>query len=271
MNTCNKCKSVKYCNAACKKKHRTKHKKKCDRRVAELYDEKLFKEVEIVDECPICLLTLPLEADKSQLQTCCGKIICHGCIYAMFMSEGKDLCAFCRTPQTYSKKEEVERTKALMEKGSSAAFYYLARCYADGSCGLLKDESKANELCLKAVELGSAKGYHSLGHSYDFGRGVDVDKKKAKYYYELAAMGGHVIARHNVGCEEGATGNEHRAMKHFMISARAGYKESLEAVKEGFMDGQVTKDEYASTLRAYHERQKEMKSKERDMVALIRM
>jgi len=27
MNICNKCKSVKYCNAPCKKKHRTKHKK----------------------------------------------------------------------------------------------------------------------------------------------------------------------------------------------------------------------------------------------------
>ena len=31
MNTCNKCKSVKYCNAACKKKHRQKHKKQCER------------------------------------------------------------------------------------------------------------------------------------------------------------------------------------------------------------------------------------------------
>ena len=26
MNTCNKCKMVKYCNAACKKKHRSKQK-----------------------------------------------------------------------------------------------------------------------------------------------------------------------------------------------------------------------------------------------------
>jgi len=33
-NTCNKCKSVKYCNAACKKKHRHKHKKACERYVA---------------------------------------------------------------------------------------------------------------------------------------------------------------------------------------------------------------------------------------------
>ena len=38
---------VKYCNAACKKKHRKKHKKACERRVAEMHDEKLFKEVEL--------------------------------------------------------------------------------------------------------------------------------------------------------------------------------------------------------------------------------
>ena len=29
-NICNKCKQVKYCNAACKKKHRHKHKKECE-------------------------------------------------------------------------------------------------------------------------------------------------------------------------------------------------------------------------------------------------
>ena len=54
MNTCNKCDSVQYCNAACKKKHRTKHKKKCEKRVAELYDEKLFKEPPPPEDCPIC-------------------------------------------------------------------------------------------------------------------------------------------------------------------------------------------------------------------------
>jgi len=58
MNTCNKCKEVKYCNAACKKKHRHKHKKECERRVAELYDEKLFKEPPPNEECPICYIPL---------------------------------------------------------------------------------------------------------------------------------------------------------------------------------------------------------------------
>jgi hypothetical protein len=32
-NICNKCKMVKYCNAACKKKHRHKHKKDCEEHV----------------------------------------------------------------------------------------------------------------------------------------------------------------------------------------------------------------------------------------------
>ena len=38
-NICNKCQMVKYCNAACKKKHRSKHKKKCERRAAEIQAE----------------------------------------------------------------------------------------------------------------------------------------------------------------------------------------------------------------------------------------
>lgn len=33
-NECNKCHAVKYCNAACKKKHRKKHKKQCERMMA---------------------------------------------------------------------------------------------------------------------------------------------------------------------------------------------------------------------------------------------
>ena len=41
LNICNKCKAATYCNAACKKKHRSKHKKDCERRIAELQEEEL--------------------------------------------------------------------------------------------------------------------------------------------------------------------------------------------------------------------------------------
>ena len=103
-----------------------------------------------------------------------------------------------------------------------------------------------------------------MGLAYDNGEGVEVDKKKAKHYYELAAMNGNVNARHNLGCEEFDAGNEHRAYKHFILSARAGCKMSLDAVKKGYKCGIVTKDEYANTLRACQQRHDEMKSDDRD-------
>src|SRR6056300_222512 len=95
LNTCNKCKMVKYCNAACKKKHRSKHKKACERRVAELHDEELFKEPPPQDECPICLLPLPHNGQIT-FKSCCGKLICcwlylcHG--RSMRERENRPLC-----------------------------------------------------------------------------------------------------------------------------------------------------------------------------------
>ena len=80
-------------------------------------------------------------------------------------------------------------------------------------------------------------------------------------------MKGDVMARYNLGALEGQTGNHHRATKHFIIAAKAGHTESLDVVKKGFTKGFVTKDEYASTLRAYHESQTEMKSEARDKAA----
>src|SRR6056300_409743 len=83
LNMCNKCNMVKYCNAACKKKHRSKHKKQCERRVAELHDEELFKEHPPTDDCPICFLPLPLDGGQTTFKSCCGKTICIGCIVSM--------------------------------------------------------------------------------------------------------------------------------------------------------------------------------------------
>ena len=267
MNTCNKCKMVKYCNAACKKKHRTKHKKKCDRRVAELHEEALFKDPPPREECPICLIPT-LTAEQSIFMPCCGKMVCCGCIYAMEMSEGKDLCAFCRMPPPSSDEVSIQGVKKLMNKDNAEAFNQLARAYSDGVLGMPQNHEKANELYLKAGELGCVDGYYNLGISYDRGDGVKSDGNKAKHYHELAAMGGCVEARNTLGVVEWNSGNYDRACKHFTIAAKDGYKKSLDNVKIGFMKGVVTKDEYANTLREHHERQKEMKTNAREEAAV---
>ena len=265
LKACTACNMVKYCNRDCQIAHRKQHKKACKKRAAELYDEKLFKEVE-PDECPICMLPLPFENNASTFMTCCGKTICSGCIFAMIESEGgADLCAFCRAPQNVSDEEDIKRIKKLMDKGITEAYYFLGCQYTQGEYGLPQDHQKANELYLKGGELGSAKGYYNLGNSYDVGRGVAIDKKKAIHYWELAAMNGHIMARHNLGCSDWNTGNYDRAFRHFILAARAGYEESLDVVKQGFTKGRISKDEYTNTLRAYGERHEEMKSEERDI------
>ena len=93
---------------------------------------------------------------------------------------------------------------------------------------------------------------------------MEEDKKKAKHFYELAAMNGNLSARHNLGCMEIEADNHNRAYKHFILSARAGDKKSLDVVKTGFMHGIVTKDEYANTLRAHQKIQDDVKSDDRD-------
>ena len=61
LKACTACKLVKYCNRDCQMAHRSKHKKACRKRAAEMRDEELFKEPPNKD-CPICLLRLPLLA-----------------------------------------------------------------------------------------------------------------------------------------------------------------------------------------------------------------
>ena len=275
LKACTACKLVKYCNRECQIAHRPQHKKACKKRAAELHDEELFIDPPPPDDCSICFLPMS-HNNQTIFRPCCGKLVCDGCDFAVITKDverGKreeeiNMCPFCRTPSYLRSDEEtVEGTKKLMEKGNANAFYALAGFYAFGTMGLPQDHIKSNELLLKAGELGCAEAYYNLGVNYNNGDGMDMDKKKAKYYYELAAMGGSVHARYNLSSMEGQAGNEQRAYKHVLIAAKAGDENSLDRVKGGFAAGSVTKDEYEQALRAYHERQLEAKSEARDKAA----
>lgn len=71
----------------------------------------------------------------------------------MMISEGKDLCPYCRMPKAFSEEEEIERTKKLIDKGNAEAFHQLAGYYAAGTDGMPQNYQKANELYLKAGEF----------------------------------------------------------------------------------------------------------------------
>ena len=288
-NVCAKCKQVKYCNAVCKKVHKKKHKKDCEeyqrlatenhneelRIAAELHDIELFKQPPPPEDCPICEYRRPTLIKGFRYQACCGKTICSGCFYApVYDNQGNEViekvCPFCRVPTPYTDEENIQRLKKRVEAGDAHAIYNLGSRYRDGTSGLPQDYAKALELWQEAGELGYANAYCCIGYAYERGRGVDVDRKKAKHYFELSAIGGDEVARHNLGNDEWRAGNKERALKHWMIAVRDGYANSLETIKQMCTYGRATKDDYMTALQLYQAYLGEIKSLQRDEAAAAR-
>ena len=230
-------------------------------------DEELFKQPPPKEDCPICFLPPPLEEEGLQYYVCCGKMICLGCTHAAFTADHRDLCPFCRAPRPASSAEFLKRINKRVHANDAVATYNLGCEYLHGREGLQQDYEKAMELFLWAGKLGSAVAYGNVACSYSSGRGVERDEDKAKYYHELAAMGGDAISRNNLGCFDAEAGNIDRAVKHWMIAAEAGYDHSLENIRKSFMHGCATKDDFEKALRAHKEAKDEMKSAQREAVA----
>jgi len=268
---------VKYCT--CKKKHRHKHKKECEEflklaaeHAAKLHDEKLFKQPPAAEDCQLCFIRLPTLCTGRKYYECCGKEICSGCIHApVYDNQGNVVdnqkCAFCRVPTSIGKNEELERYKLRVEKDDPMAIYEIGICYRDGTHGYPQNNTKALELWHRAADLGHAGSYSCIGYAYSNGQGVEVDRKKAVYYYELGAIGGDSEARHNLGSMEGRAGNIGRALRHYLIAVHGGHNPPLKIIKDLYSNGQATKDDYTTALRSYQEYLGEIKSKQRDEAA----
>ena len=271
LKACTACKLVKYCNRECQIAHRPQHKKECRKRVKEIHDENLFKVVEL-EECPICFLLLPSLLTGGRYMSCCGKVICSGCIHApVYDNQGNKVtqkkCPFCRTPTPTSEPEAMKRFKKRLEVGDAIAIHYQGNYYRAGRNGYRQDYTKALELHHRAAELGHVKSYLNIGNAYYKGRGVEVDMKRANHYYELAAMGGERQARYNLGIMEKNAGNLDRAIKHYMIAARDGYSDSVKKIQEMYSNGYATKEDYTKALQTYQKYLSEIKSEQRDKAA----
>jgi len=262
-----------YCNAACKKRHRHKHKKECERRVSELYDEKLFKQPPPMEDCPICMIRLPTLATGCTYMACCGKMICIGCIHApVYDHQGNEVdnekCPFCRTPSPISYEEMIKRFEKRADLNDPRGICNLGSFYTQGLYGLPQNDVKALELYHRAGELGDADSLHNISAAYMNGsNGVEIDKKTSKHYYELAAIKGNAYSRHNLGSIEYRAGNIDRALKHFLIAVKGGTAKSLSNIKNIYSRGHATKDDYAKALRSYQAYLDEIKSNQRDEAA----
>ncbi|EJK52939.1 hypothetical protein THAOC_27722 [Thalassiosira oceanica] len=144
------------------------------------------------------------------------------------------------------------------------AIDFLGDLYFHERLGLQKDMQKAIDLWTEAAELGSIGALYNIGVAYYHGEGVQENRVKAYEFYTKAAMQGHAVSRYNLGCHEGQKWNYDRAVRHLLISAKIGHKDSVEFIKKAFMGGMATKEQYAEALKGYQGAVEEMKSHDRD-------
>ena len=249
---CDACDLVQYCSDECQQIHKSEHEEDCTKRAAELRDELLFKlpESSHLGDCPICMIPLSLDPKKSNMNSCCSKIFCIGCVLADSIREEEQSlapsCPFCREPAIRTDEEwdklrmkrvEMNDPVALSQKGIGH--------YQKG------DYIRAFESLTKSAELGAAQAHYHLALLYQNGHGVEKDEGKEIHHLEEAAIGGHPGARHNLGCVEAENFKVERAVKHWMIAAKQGEDVAVKTLMGFFKLRFVSKDDLAAALRAH--------------------
>jgi tetratricopeptide (TPR) repeat protein len=211
-----------------------------------LRDELLFKQPESthLGDCPICMIPLPLDPEKSSIMSCFSKMICGGCDHANVIRELQEKleqkCPFCRKP-IKTDKEKEENVMKRIEANDPKAIFQQGGKYCDKG-----DYNSAFEYFTKAAKLGDIDAHFQLAVCYALGRGVENDEKKEVFHLEEAAIGGHPIARHYIGNHEGCNGRIERAIKHWIIAANLGDDDSVEVLREEYAQGRISKESFAA-------------------------
>ena len=294
LKRCTACKSVWYCGVNCQIDHRKKHKKECKRIKKELEAKEKQEGEEKTEgqtdgkreakftlwnprpgpECPICMVVLPLNPVLSTYMSCCGKTVCGGCTHTMLDGKGAlwdNTCPFCREAASVIRDAEeglrqMQKRAALGDANSTSQ---LSQYYQHGQFGLSADPTKAHELLQRAADMGSADANYLLGNKYfgDGAPGLGRIKTKAKMHWEFAAKNGNAAARYNLGILERGEGNMVLAVRHFQISAKYGYKNSLKALAEFKECCLISEAVLEESKIAYNEAIQDMRTEDRDRYA----
>ena len=255
---CDGCDLVKYCSDSCRQDHRSQHEVACKVRAAALRDEILFKQPEssFLGDCPICFLPFQINnLDKPMLSSCCSTYICEGCAYAHLLRKIDSTCPFCRHPVPATDEETRKNDMKRVAANDPLALMEFGREIAK------KDKQNGFKYLTKAAELGNADAHYELSVMYE------KDEMKEMHHLEKAAIRGHPDARYNLGVCEENNGRVDRAVKHWIIAANLGHDPSIQALKNGYKYGDVTKDDFAAALRAHHAAVKATKSPQRETAA----
>ena len=223
-------------------------------------------------DCPICFLPLSHDLNKSVMHSCCVKTICIGCLHANKMHKGDEhlkggqqqkatyRCPFCRQcpPKTDEEYDRNLMNRINVSNDPVALLHMGTRHYKESNY------KSALEYWSKAAALGNAAAHFHLSILHREGKGVEKDHTKVLYHLEESAIAGHPDARCNLGQYEWTNQRFERAVMHWVIAARLGSDNSIQALKKCYTSGNISKEDFASALRAYQDAVARTKSPQRE-------
>lgn len=193
-----------------------------------------------------------------------------------------DCCPFCREPEIVIKSEKdarevTERLEKRMECNDPDAFDTMGGIYESGEHpGTPKNDIKALEMFVRAVELGCSTSCPFIAMFYRDGRVVPKNEAKMKTYMQAAILYGDIKAHHNLGALEFKSDNFEAAVKHWRIAAEGGYELSAKMLKRIYngkdqykrdlakrFESVLSDKDLEQVMQKFQEAQEEFKSEER--------
>ena len=226
------------------------------------------------DECVLCCYPFPMKKIESCYKSCCGELICNGCIIAqhrtliigtnvkkpiagskeeesefltIISSEQIMLCPFCRAKEPTNDKEYFKRLwERIDEYEDPGAMRMLGVHYMKGEYGLSKNRKKAMELYQQAYDLGD------LPAAYNLSLHVPDPARRMKYL-EAEVKRGNASCMNHLGALVARSGNHEEANRHFMAAARSGDNTAMNNLMVKYRTPGIvlSKDDLTTTLRAY--------------------
>ena len=237
------------------------------------------------EDCPICMRPLPIITTNNDpslvVSYCvtCGKNVCMECVISVGVvqckSNGGDvdkaaekamICPFCRTSASIYKTHEAELVQLMKRAnaGDSEAMYHLGESYFHGDRGLPQDKDEGLKWYHCAIEAGCGRAACNIGNLLVAGNGVEQDTEKALEYYQKAVELGWIPAFCNIGLLLMRQGEVEESYINLRKAIMCGLSKDFlfEILRDGFLRGYITKEEYAFTLRENQSARNEMESEQ---------
>ena len=228
------------------------------------------------DLCPICCYALPEAAMKSRYKSCCGEMICMGCLYGqhrtlvlgtgvkmplkgskeeeqeferMCYSKIPMLCPFCRAKEPYNNTEILKRLYKQIEKHNDPTAMNVVGWWSmKGIEGLPQNLKKAEKLFKRSFDLGNIDVAHLLKQLYNK---YIPDQVLVMEYLEEGTRRGNACCMMDLANHTLQSGNVKEATRLVIMSARLGLDKAMNKLMVYYRNGLLSKEDLATTLRAH--------------------